>query len=107
MRQKKLYLDDERTPKTTGWDIVRNYEEFEKWIIIHGLPDIISFDHDLGIHPDGSLRKNGVSCARFLCNYCMENGLPLPECNIHSANGVGKDNIISVLKTYQKIFNFE
>ena len=47
MKNKKLYLDDERTPKTDGWDIVRNYEDFENWITTNGLPDEVSFDHDL------------------------------------------------------------
>ena len=107
MKNKKLYLDDERTPKTDGWDIVRNYEDFENWITTNGLPDEVSFDHDLGANEDGTLKKNGVNFARFLCNYCMENGLPLPDWNIHSANGVGRDNITSVLKTYEKIFKFE
>jgi hypothetical protein len=45
---KKLYLDDIRTPKTKGWDIVRSYDEFVKWIEENGLPDKLSFDHDLG-----------------------------------------------------------
>ncbi len=104
---KKLYLDDDRTPRFSGWNIVRNYEEFVQWIEKNGAPDEISFDHDLGMNSDKTLRKSGVDCARWLCNYCMENALPLPKWNVHSANGGGKDNIISVLKTYEKIFNYE
>ena len=44
---KKLYLDDVRIPQTEGWEIVRNYDDFVKWIEENGLPDIVSFDHDL------------------------------------------------------------
>ena len=43
----KLYLDDIRNPKTDGWIIVRSYNEFIKWIEVNGIPDEISFDHDL------------------------------------------------------------
>lgn len=103
---KKLYLDDDRIPRSDGWDIVRNFEDFKNWIELNGLPYTISFDHDLG-SDNGILRKNGVDCARWLCNYCISNGLPLPEWNIHSANyGGGRENIESILKTYEKIFNY-
>jgi len=56
---KILWLDDlrnpflnleERVPKEEGiieW--VLNYQEFTEWITKFGLPDIISFDHDLAI----------------------------------------------------------
>ena len=44
----RLYLDDIRTPKTNGWEIVRCYEDFVTTILTKGLPTEISFDHDLG-----------------------------------------------------------
>ena len=43
-----LYLDDVRTPKADNWEVVRNYDEFTTYITRHGIPDLISFDHDLG-----------------------------------------------------------
>ena len=48
-----LYLDDLRTPTETlpgyhPWNVVRNYDEFKEWILRNGVPDLISFDHDLG-----------------------------------------------------------
>ena len=104
MKIRKLYLDDERFPKSIGWDIVRDFDEFKMWITMNGLPDLVSFDHDLGLNKDGSLKKSGVDCARWMCQYCIDNGLPLPDYNIHTANGVGRDNIQSVLKTFHKIF---
>lgn len=50
--KKALYLDDVRTPTETlpgykPWYVVRNYNEFVEWISKNGLPDFISFDHDL------------------------------------------------------------
>lgn len=56
-----LFLDDVRRPETTihymglpiynesNWIIVRNYYAFITLIQKKGLPDVISFDHDLGI----------------------------------------------------------
>lgn len=104
---KKVYIDDDRFPKSDGWVIVRDFDEFKNWILLNGIPDEISFDHDLGQNKDGTIKKNGVDCARWLCNYCMDISVPLPHWNIHSANTVGRENIESVLKTYQKIFNYE
>ena len=96
----KLYLDDVRNPKTKGWTIVRNYEEFVKHIEENGLPEEISFDHDLGEDI-----KTGYDCAKWLCNYCWTNGIPIPTYNVHSANPVGRDNIIGILKSFEQKLN--
>lgn len=99
-QSKKLYLDDVRNPKTEGWTIVRNYDEFVKDIEENGLPDEISFDHDLGEDI-----KTGYDCAKWLCNYCWTNGIPIPTYNVHSANPVGRDNIIGILKSFEQKLN--
>jgi hypothetical protein len=98
---KKLYLDDIRNPKSDGWTVVRNYEEFVQYIDQNGLPDEISFDHDLGEDV-----KTGYDCAKWLCEYCWMNGIPIPPYNVHSANPVGRDNIIGLLKSYEKKLNY-
>lgn len=87
----KIYLDDERFPKTHGWIIIRNYKDFVKWINKYGVPDYISFDHDLG------KGKDGYDAAKFLGQYCVNNNIPLPEYNVHSANIVGVNNIKNYL----------
>ena len=58
----KLFLDDIRVPKDAiglvpsnmnqfywenNWVVVKNYDEFRNYIEKNGLPDFISFDHDL------------------------------------------------------------
>ena len=59
-----LFLDDHRRPTdcisymqlrtahytlySDNWEIVRGYSEFVSWIEKNGLPDTVSFDHDLG-----------------------------------------------------------
>jgi hypothetical protein len=110
----KLYLDDVRTPQTDGWTIVRNYDDFVDWITTKGLPEEISFDHDLAeVYYDPSSvsegfkyhEKTGYDCAKWLCEYCWTNGLPIPTWNVHSANPVGRDNIISILTSFEKKLN--
>ena len=41
------YLDDLR-PTPEGFERVYSYEEFVAYLQRYGLPDFISFDHDLG-----------------------------------------------------------
>lgn len=95
---RKLYLDDIRIPKTKGWDIVRSYNEFVKWIEANGVPDKISFDHDLG----DENTKTGYDAAKWIGKYCLDNSIPFPEYNVHSANPVGRANIESYLQSISK-----
>ena len=131
---KKLFLDDVRqvrdacyympNPKDYwdgDWDIVRNFGEFVKYITENGLPDLISFDHDLAdFHYDykpedydnmtedemnmkfGSMEKTGLDCAKWLVEYCLDNGLNIPDYFVHSANPLGKENIINYLENVKK-----
>lgn len=119
---KKLYLDDERTPHPShGFDIVRNYAEFVDYIITNGIPDVISFDHDLGenhymlkddqwtVYPElvekGEVDthvfgETGYDIAKWLVEYCEEHNLKLKETYVHSMNVVGANNIISLLNPF-------
>ena len=106
-----LWLDDLRDPndnrnlsnfKKDDLDIiwVRNYEEFINYIYHNGIPDIVSFDHDLGEE------KSGADCANYLCEYCIETETNLPEWYVHSANPVGTENIVSKLYSAEKVLKF-
>lgn len=64
----ELFLDDIRTPNAVysspydgGWTIVRGYEEFVNAIQKYGVPDIISFDHDLEIEHYGGNFSMGAN----------------------------------------------
>lgn len=130
---KRLFLDDVRIPVDCvlymrdgriyleEWDIVRNYDDFVNYIKDNGIPDIISFDHDLADEHYSPVmndedkynqlyvhfkEKTGNDCAKWLCEYCVKNGLPLPEYRVHSMNPVGRDNIISTLKSCEKVLGF-
>lgn len=125
---KRLFLDDVRHPYECvlymsgrigeqvkiyheEWTIVKNYNGFVEYITKFGLPDIISFDHDLAeIHYDPSTwtegyvynEKTGYDCAKWLCDYCAENSLELPQYTVHSMNPSGTDNIMKYLKNFEK-----
>jgi predicted 3-demethylubiquinone-9 3-methyltransferase (glyoxalase superfamily) len=93
--KKALYLDDTRIPTVTipgyhPWNVVRNYDEFVEYISKNGIPDLISFDHDLAQehmddyykqlmvegfqHPNyGQYKeKTGLDCARWLVEHCQK-----------------------------------
>jgi len=129
---RRLFLDDVRNPidcvlyrknkiYLENWDIVRNYDEFVKYILDNGVPDVISFDHDLADeHYSTTMNdsdryneltnhfkeKTGNDCAKWISEYCVKNGLPLPEYHIHSMNPVGRENILSTLKSCEKVLKF-
>lgn len=131
---KRLFLDDERNPVDCAkfmynrgvdcriyheeWTIVRSYGQFVDWIHKNGLPDLISFDHDLGdvlqLKIDLPIEQwfdleekrefTGMDCAKWLVNYCMDNNCSLPEYIVHSWNVSGCDNIKGLLIGFEKNF---
>jgi hypothetical protein len=130
-----LFLDDNWTPvdmanrqditlpnKTKylklDWIVVKTYEEFVKTIEEKGLPEIVSFDHDLSpehyafIYNDENWSKDDVDisinysqfksktgwhAAKWLVKYCDKNRLDLPIPMVHSQNPIGKINLINLL----------
>ena len=95
-----LFLDDCRSLIDNEIIVVRSYEEFVNKIETCGLPESISFDHDLG------LDKSGADCAHWLVNYCIKNKKSLPLWSIHSGNMIGAANIRSIFLTFEKYFDF-
>lgn len=122
----KLFLDDVRVPNDVAtyiyptslrllyelneWVVVRSYREFVEYIQLHGLPGIVSFDHDLGFLPQGSgsegvSDESGYDCAKWLVTHCITNKLDLPDFLVHSMNPIGAKNIIAYLENFQKFQN--
>lgn len=98
----KMFLDDERHPIIDDYIIVRSFEEATKHIAINGLPEFITFDHDLGIG------KNGFDVAKWIIDYCLDNGIyKLPEWHVHSQNPVGAKNIRDILMSAEKHLEYE
>lgn len=125
LKRISLYLDDTRTPTDTipgyhPWNIVRNYNEFTEWIVKNGIPDLISFDHDLAEEhiddyfnqltnqgfqqPDYASykEKTGVDCANFVAEYCQKMNIKLKQCSVHSHNPVGAKNIQDFVNGFKK-----
>ncbi len=127
MSKRLLWLDDIRDPFKDDhkWLVfspipldevseviwVKTYNEFVAHIIMNGLPDGICFDHDLSLIQveAGILKtilpedeKTGYDCAKWLVEYCMDNGQQLPKWNSQSGNTVGKENINKYLTNFLK-----
>lgn len=101
-----LYIDDIRNPKTHFDFIARSCSEAKQIIIEHDLPVFISFDHDLGNDEDGT----GYDFLKWLIEYIQDNKLKFPnefDYTVHSANPVGKANIIQYFNCYFNCFKSE
>lgn len=125
MSSYNLLLDDIRNPeiitwvkgfdhKAWEWIVVRSYDEFCDYISKHGLPYIVSFDHDLADehypwnNEDGLPRydrykeKTGYDAAKWMCYYCTNQGLRLPKVVVHTMNPIGKENIEKFIESYER-----
>jgi hypothetical protein len=101
-----LFLDDERQPwdvtwgqfdySKTSWLIVRTYETFIEAIKLY-FPLRISLDNDL------QTEKEGFDCLKWLCNYCMDHRLDLPEIFFHSGNTVAVDHMQTYVASFKKV----
>lgn len=128
-----LWLDDVRDPiKNNIWiqhyapeflndgEIVwvKSFDELEQWVYHNGLPDKISFDHDLAdehyapqhrwndyhdwAKSQEFKEKTGMDCAQFIVDYCLDYKKLLPKWTVHSANPSGAQNIRSLLMNFMK-----
>ena len=130
-----LWLDDQRDPykylrtKSTSNTFIRNKQfydnlmkqydvnfvwvknlyQFMEYIEKNGIPQFVSFDHDLnnrgggeGLNAEQKLNNNGVNCAKWLVNYCKQMGQPLPKFYVHSANPKHGPEINRVLTSENK-----
>jgi hypothetical protein len=110
--KKCLFIDDVRElTDITGlpegdWAVVRSYSEVMSYLLIKGMPDFISFDHDLGDD-----NYDGYKIAQDLCK-CDDaertkgvEYLTFPDgfdFSVHSANPVGSENIRMYMNNYLK-----
>lgn len=128
----KLFLDDIRMPQdawiyservqmlqksktqSREWTIVRNYEDFCEFIDKSGIPEMVSFDHDLCdehikhyfdfasknryIDYSNLKTKTGKHCAEYFLDKWKIAGKPSTQIYVHSANRWGQVEIKNVLK---------
>lgn len=118
---KYLFLDDERAPGDVtwlliggvgswgaDWNIVRSFDQAVQWVLDNGFPDVISFDHDLGLmHYAGDYtdEKTGYDFAKWLVDHDMDTGtMPADfRFTVHSKNPRGAENIRCLLENYIRI----
>lgn len=121
-----LFLDDFRRPEDAfnhmhlpiynleDWVTVRNYYAFILVIEGKGIPDVVSFDHDLNDfdyeNPNNfdyeieNREKTGYHCAKWLIDYCLDNEKELPKrIIVHSMNPYGSLNIKSLFESFYKV----
>ncbi len=88
---------------------VKNLYQFINYIEKNGLPQFVSFDHDLnnrgggeGLSDEQKLNNNGVNCAKWLVNYCKQTVQSIPKFYVHSANPKHGPEITKVLTNENK-----
>lgn len=91
----RLFLDDLRDPQDGNFTIARSTEEAltlakESW------PTFMSLDHDLGGE------DTTMVFLRRLVNEVWDGLKQVPEYRVHSANPVGKENIISFMESWKR-----
>lgn len=109
-----LFIDDERNPidvkwgsyeeiynyTHSDWIIARNWDETFEYITTMGIPNVISFDHDLGEN-----QKTGYDITKKLVEFAIDdpNNYSFPsdfKYLIHSKNPVGEKNIRMYLQGF-------
>lgn len=99
-----IFLDDERNVEDAFW---MTYDESIRWTVVRTFAEfvssvrncteadyVISFDHDLqDFKSSGDGEYTGYDCVKFLVDFCMQYGKPLPESYYHTQNPIGKTNM--------------
>jgi hypothetical protein len=100
-----LFLDDMRDPiDGRPWRVVRSHAEFVSAIQQDGVPDVISFDHDLDPRHYGHLTHPipyddfEVPTGRNSAKWLIDNlgSLQMPRVVVHSWNRAGAENILKL-----------
>lgn len=130
-----LFLDDIREPeeayeymvlrigeekarlyKDLEWQVERDYDHFVRWIEDNGMPDTVSFDHDLAEEhyeivcacgssedfPEEFEIETGYDCALYLVEYAKNHpDETFPEVLVHSMNPYGSERIKRLIREIQ------
>lgn len=101
----RLYIDDERNPPSRKWEVARSQAAVEWYLDNIGTPLYISFDHDLGDQV-----PSGYDIARMMVDRALDGRLDfaaIKQINVHSANGVGAENIRGLFSSYFRFMQSE
>lgn len=95
----KIFIDDERNPPSDDYVVVRSTNDAIEYIKNNGMPEFISFDHDLGGE------DTTMIFLKRLMNEIWDGKSNPPDYQIHSANPIGKLNIQSFMESWKKIIS--
>ena len=105
-RRWRLWLDDQAFDADCpdrfapeGFLAAISTEKALELIAKHGMPEFIDFDHDLGEQDDA------IKFIRRLVSEYPD--VQPPEYAVHSANPVGRQNIIALMESWKKVYNMD
>lgn len=111
MKNINIFLDDER--QTTfvknkmgkyypvNWVVIRNYFDFVKFVDENfDQINLVSFDHDISSFDDNGKEFTGKDAADYIIEKCLDTGKQFPNFFVHTANPVGRPNIIGAILNY-------
>jgi hypothetical protein len=87
----KLWLDDER-PAPVGYLHAKSTDQALAMVVELGAPEFMSLDHDLG----------GNDTAMVFVRKLSEILNAPPKYQVHSANPVGVQNLLSLLSSWER-----
>ena len=92
-----LFLDDIRFPldiyPNEEWVIVRDFDQFKSYIEENGLPDMVSFDNDLGLNI-----PEGYDALKWM----IANDIIITNIRVHSDNTVAAKQIEGLANNWLK-----
>lgn len=97
----KLFIDDERFPATDGWTIARSSKEAFNCIFSKGIPQHISFDHDLGGDDTSMVFLKQLEECLHMGNVSFPEGFSY---YVHSQNPIGAGNIKSYMDNLLRFY---
>lgn len=119
-----VYVDDLRLPiqRLEGyadWVVCRSWAEWVEYLSMRGVPDHVSFDHDLAQEHLDDFRKyefegiaainygdfkqwTGLGCAQYYCEFCELHNLEMKGVAAHcTERPLGARNIRETLNAYK------
>ena len=99
-----MYVDGKKTPSLGNWLVMRDYDEFEGTVTVHGLENIrmISFGYVL----DDKNGRTGLDCAQWLIDHYQSRvesegiDIQFPETSAHSTSPSEYMGIISCINAF-------
>ena len=106
----KIFFDDLRTvdmvyknPEDWDFEVIRNIDDFKNTILDKGVPEFISFDHDLGKDDNGNV-VDAYQALKWMV-FDLELDLRNMDYKIHSANPLALEKIDCLIKNWNKELN--